>query len=176
MSKKQLEKAIFAGGCFWCMIKPFDTEPGIVSVVAGYTGGHTTAPTYREVCSETTGHTEAVEITFDPTIFSYQQLVEIYWRQTDPTDASGQFADRGSSYRPVIFYLNEEQRKVAEASKQDLAESGRFKAPIVTTIEPAKPFYPAEEYHQDYYKKNPSHYNGYRQGSGRGPFLEENGK
>lgn len=90
MSKKQLEKAIFAGGCFWCMIKPFDTEPGIISVVAGYTGGHTIAPTYREVCSETTGHTEAVEITFDPTIFSYQQLVEIYWRQTDPTDASGQ--------------------------------------------------------------------------------------
>lgn len=176
MSEKQLEKAIFAGGCFWCMIKPFDTEPGIVSVVAGYTGGHTTAPTYREVCSETTGHTEAVEITFDPTIFSYQQLVEIYWRQTDPTDASGQFADRGSSYRPVIFYLNEEQRKVAEASKQALAESGRFKAPIVTTIEPAKPFYPAEDYHQDYYKKNPSHYNGYRQASGRGPFLEENWK
>lgn len=176
MNEKQLEKAIFAGGCFWCMIKPFDTEPGIVSVVAGYTGGHTTAPTYREVCSETTGHTEAVEITFDPTIFSYQQLVEIYWRQTDPTDASGQFADRGSSYRPVIFYLNEEQRKVAEASKQALAESGRFKAPIVTTIEPAKPFYPAEDYHQDYYKKNPSHYNGYRQGSGRGPFLEENWK
>lgn len=173
MTENHEEKAIFAGGCFWCMVKPFDTQPGIKSVVAGYTGGHTVNPTYEEVCSETTGHTEAVEITFDPTIFSYQKLVEIYWQQTDPTDASGQFADRGSSYRPAIFYLTEEQREIAEASKKALAESGRFKQPIVTEILPAMPFYPAETYHQDYYKKNPMHYNRYRQGSGRAGFIEK---
>lgn len=169
MSKTNLEKAVFAGGCFWCMVKPFDTQPGIISVVAGYTGGHTVNPTYEEVCSETTGHTEAVEITFDPTIFSYQDLVEIYWQQTDPTDASGQFADRGSSYRPVIFYANEEQRVIAEKSKETLAESRRFKQPIVTEILPAMPFYPAEKYHQEYYKKNPLHYSRYRNGSGLKP-------
>ncbi|EUJ46078.1 methionine sulfoxide reductase A [Listeria riparia FSL S10-1204] len=147
------EKAIFAGGCFWCMIKPFDTQPGIESVVAGYTGGHTENPTYEEVCSEKTGHTEAVEITFDPEVFPYDKLVDVYWQQTDPTDAGGQFVDRGSSYRPVIFYTSEEQRMIAEKSKADLEASGRFKNPIVTQIEKAGPFYKAEEYHQDFYKK-----------------------
>ncbi|GAA6113230.1 MAG: peptide-methionine (S)-S-oxide reductase MsrA [Apilactobacillus sp.] len=149
------ETAIFAGGCFWCMVEPFDQQPGIESVISGYTGGHVANPTYEQVCSHTTGHTEAVEITFDPEIISYKELVEIYWRQTDPTDAAGQFQDRGDSYRPVIFVNSEEQREVAEASKKALAESGMFDDPIVTSIEDAKPFYPAEDYHQDFYKKNP---------------------
>ncbi|MBC1457397.1 peptide-methionine (S)-S-oxide reductase MsrA [Listeria newyorkensis] len=170
------EKAIFAGGCFWCMIKPFDTQPGIESVVAGYTGGHTVNPTYKEVCSETTGHTEAVEITFDPAVFPYEKLVEVYWQQTDPTDAGGQFVDRGSSYRPVIFYTSEEQRVIAEKSKADLDASGRFKRPIVTEIEKAGPFYVAEEYHQDFYKKDPNHYKNYRSHSGRDPFIDANWK
>lgn len=153
-----MERAIFAGGCFWCMVQPFDEHPGIYSVVSGYTGGHVPNPTYEQVCSHTTGHTEAVEILFDPTIISYQELVTIYWQQTDPTDAFGQFQDRGDNYRPVIFYLNDEQKKVAEKSKQELAESGRYSQPIVTTIEPAQPFYPAEMYHQDYYKKHPENF------------------
>ncbi|CAI2591396.1 peptide-methionine (S)-S-oxide reductase [Apilactobacillus kunkeei] len=149
------DTAIFAGGCFWCMVEPFDQQPGIESVISGYTGGHVANPTYEQVCSHTTGHTEAVEITFDPEVISYKDLVEIYWRQTDPTDASGQFQDRGDSYRPVIFVNSEEQRKIAEESKKQLAESGMFDEPIVTSIEDAKPFYPAEDYHQDFYKKNP---------------------
>lgn len=172
MSEQDFQKATFAGGCFWCMVKPFDTRPGIISVVSGYTGGHTVNPTYEEVCSETTGHTEAVQITFDPEIISYKDLVEVYWRQTDPTDAGGQFADRGSSYRPVIFYHSEEQRQIAEASKLALQNSGRFKESIVTMIEPAEPFYPAETYHQDFYKKNPAHYSRYSRGSGRVNFVE----
>ncbi len=171
MSKDNLKKATFAGGCFWCMVKPFDTLPGIVSVVSGYTGGDTVNPTYQQVGSGMTGHTEAVQITYDPDIMSFAELVEIYWRQTDPTDASGQFADRGSSYRPVIFYHDEEQKEVAEASKKALQDSGRFKQDIVTTIEPANPFYPAEEYHQDFYKKNSAHYNRYSKGSGRVDFI-----
>ncbi|MBF8808713.1 MAG: peptide-methionine (S)-S-oxide reductase MsrA [Enterococcus lacertideformus] len=137
-----LKKAVFAGGCFWCMVKPFETQPGIISVTSGYTGGHVPNPTYEQVTTGKTGHTEAVEIEYDPTIISYEQLVEIYWQQTDPTDALGQFADRGDSYRP-----------------------------IVTKIEPRSKFYPAEEYHQQYYKKNKIHYNLYREGSGRGSFL-----
>ncbi|MHA8138637.1 peptide-methionine (S)-S-oxide reductase MsrA [Lactobacillaceae bacterium Scapto_B20] len=153
-----METAIFAGGCFWCMVKPFDTVPGIEKVVSGYTGGHVPNPTYEQVCSHTTGHTEAVKITFDPEKISYKQLVEIYWQQTDPTDASGQFQDRGDSYRPVIFVNSPEQRKVAEASKKELQDSGKFDEPIVTQIEDAKPFYPAEDYHQDFYKKDPFRY------------------
>lgn len=174
MSEQKFEKATFAGGCFWCMVKPFETQPGIESVISGYTGGHTINPTYEEVCSETTGHTEAVQITFDPEKFSYKDLVEIYWQQTDPTDAGGQFADRGSSYRPVIFYHNEEQRQIAEASKEALQNSGRFKQPIVTEIQPAEPFYPAEDYHQGFYKKNAAHYSRYNQGSGRASFINSN--
>ena len=136
------EIATFAGGCFWCMVKPFDSQPGIESVISGYTGGHKENPTYKEVCSGTTGHTEAVQITFDPEVFPYEKLVEVYWQQTDPTDAMGQFVDRGDSYRPVIFYHSEEQRKIAEASKAALQASGRFKKDIVTKIEPASAFYP----------------------------------
>jgi len=149
------ETAIFAGGCFSCMVHPFDQQPGIIKVVSGYTGGHVANPTYEQVCSHTTGHTEAVEITFDPAVISYAELVEIYWRQTDPTDAMGQFQDRGDSYRPVIFVNSAQQRVIAEASKEKLIASGRFNEPIVTQIEAAKPFYPAEEYHQDFYKKEP---------------------
>lgn len=165
------ETAIFAGGCFWCMVKPFDTQPGIIKVVSGYTGGHVPNPTYEQVASHTTGHTEAVEITFDPSKISYQQLVEIYWQQTDPTDAMGQFQDRGDSYRPVIFTNSPQQRKIAEASKKALAASGRFKDLIVTTIEDAKPFYPAEEEHQDFYRKNPWRYEIEERG-GRTNFIQ----
>lgn len=172
MTEPVYEKATFAGGCFWCMVKPFDQYDGIISVISGYTGGHTENPTYKEVCSETTGHYEAVQITFDPAIYSYQRLVEIFWQQIDPTDPGGQFYDRGSSYRTAIFYHSEEQRKIAEQSKDQLAVSGRFTKPIATEILPAKPFYPAEEYHQDYYKKNPLHYNRYRIGSGREAFIQ----
>ncbi|USS91079.1 peptide-methionine (S)-S-oxide reductase MsrA [Fructilactobacillus carniphilus] len=172
---KKEETAIFAGGCFWCMVKPFEETPGIISVVSGYTGGHVPNPTYEQVCSHTTGHTEAVKITFDPSVISYKDLVEIYWRQTDPTDAMGQFQDRGDSYRPVIFVNSPEQRKVAEASKQALEESGQFDAPIVTKIEPAQPFYPAEDYHQDFYKKNPLRAQIEEMG-GREQFIKEHWK
>ncbi|MFL2099920.1 peptide-methionine (S)-S-oxide reductase MsrA [Desemzia sp. FAM 23989] len=152
------ETAIFAGGCFWCMVSPFDQQPGIESVISGYTGGQTVDPTYEEVKSQLTGHTEAVRITFDPEIISYADLVEIYWKQTDPTDAMGQFMDRGSSYRPVIFVHNEAQRTAAEASKQALQDSRKYSKPILTTIEDSCPFYEAEEEHQEFYRKNPERY------------------
>ncbi|WP_144240530.1 peptide-methionine (S)-S-oxide reductase MsrA [Paenibacillus sabinae] len=166
------EKATFAGGCFWCMVSPFEELPGIIDVVSGYTGGHTVNPTYEEVCSETTGHAEAVQITFDPSIFPYSKLLELFWQQIDPTDAGGQFHDRGSSYRTAIFYHNEEQRKEAEASKLAIQQSGRFSGPVVTPIEPAGVFYPAEEYHQGYHRKNPGHYKRYRKASGREAYIE----
>jgi len=166
------ETAIFAGGCFWCMVKPFDTYPGIKQVISGYTGGHVANPTYEQVVSHTTGHTEAVEIVFDPDVVSYPDLVDIYWQQTDPTDAMGQFQDRGDNYRPVIYYNSEAQKEAAEASKQALADSGRFKEPIVTTIEPAQPFYPAEDYHQDFYKKDPLRFAMEERG-GREQFLKQ---
>ncbi len=158
MSQQHLETAIFAGGCFWCMVQPFDTLPGIKKVVSGYTGGHVPHPTYEQVCTGTTGHTEAVQITFDPQVYPYQKLVETYWTVADPTDAMGQFQDRGDQYRPVIYYNSPEQKKIAEDSRRQLAASGRFSEPIVTQIKPAKPFYPAEDYHQDFYKKNPQRY------------------
>lgn len=175
-TNSSLELATFAGGCFWCMVSPFDQQPGIHQVISGYTGGHTVNPTYKEVCSETTGHYEAVQITFDPSLFSYEKLLDIFWQQIDSTDAGGQFHDRGGSYRTAIFYHNEVQKKLAEKSKQDLAESGRFTQPIATQIIPAKEFYPAEEYHQDYYKKNSFHYMMYRKGSGREDFIQKHWK
>ncbi|SET59451.1 peptide-methionine (R)-S-oxide reductase MsrB [Paenibacillus sp. NFR01] len=171
--KQKTEKAIFAGGCFWCMVSPFEELPGIIEVVSGYTGGHTVNPTYEEVCSETTGHVEAVQITFDPNIFPYRKLVELFWQQIDPTDAGGQFHDRGSSYQTAIFVQSDEQRREAEASKAELAASGRFDKPIVTPILPAATFYPAETYHQGYHHKNPAHYKRYRKGSGREAFIEK---
>ncbi|GBD68560.1 peptide methionine sulfoxide reductase MsrA [Tetragenococcus halophilus subsp. halophilus] len=165
------QRAIFAGGCFWCMVQPFDEQPGIYSVVSGYTGGHVENPTYEQVVTKTTGHTEAVEIIFDPEIISYKDLVELYWQQTDPTDAFGQFQDRGDNYRPVIYYLNEEQKEIAEKSRQELENSGRFNKPIVTQIEPAQTFYPAEMYHQDFYKKNPENFA--RNHAKRAAFIKE---
>ncbi|MEK4668132.1 peptide-methionine (S)-S-oxide reductase MsrA [Niallia sp. FSL R7-0271] len=172
--EKQYEKATFAGGCFWCMVKPFDQEPGIISVVSGYTGGHKENPTYKEVCSETTGHYEAVQITFDPELFPYEKLLDIYWQQIDPTDPGGQFFDRGQSYQTAIFYHNQEQKRLAELSKKALGESGKFNKPIATKIIPASVFYDAEDYHQDYYKKNSLHYNAYHVGSGRAAFIKNN--
>jgi peptide methionine sulfoxide reductase msrA/msrB len=167
------ELATFAGGCFWCMVSPFEEQPGIIQVISGYTGGHKPNPTYEEVCRETTGHYEAVQITFDPALFPYEKLLELYWQQIDPTDPGGQFFDRGDSYRTAIFYHTEEQRQLAEASKQALAASGRFDKPIVTQILPAGPFYPAEEYHQHFHKKNPVRYKQYRIGSGRDAFIQK---
>ncbi|WP_273451948.1 peptide-methionine (S)-S-oxide reductase MsrA [Streptococcus ferus] len=153
-----MERAIFAGGCFWCMVQPFEEQDGILSVRSGYTGGHTENPTYEDVCGGRTGHTEAVEIIFDEMKISYADLVELYWAQTDPTDAFGQFEDRGDNYRPVIFYEDDRQKAIAEQSKARLEASGRFDRPIVTRIEPAQPFYEAEEYHQAFYRKNPQRY------------------
>jgi len=170
------ETATFAGGCFWCMVEPFDERPGIEKVISGYTGGTVENPTYEQVCSNTTGHVEAVQITFDPAIVSYQELVELFWQQIDPTDAGGQFHDRRDSYKTAIFYNNDNQKKIAETSKQELEDSKKFNKPIVTKILPAKPFYPAEEEHQYYYKKNQFHYKTYKKGSGREQFIKDNWK
>ncbi|MDN4524688.1 peptide-methionine (S)-S-oxide reductase MsrA [Fictibacillus fluitans] len=173
-TQENQQLATFAGGCFWCMVSPFEEQPGIISVVSGYTGGHTENPTYEEVCSDTTGHYEAVQITYDPDVFPYEKLLTLFWQQIDPTDPGGQFYDRGDSYRTAIFYHTEQQKELAESSKQELAESGRFEKPIVTPILPASTFYPAETYHQDYHKKNPAHYQQYRRGSGREDFIKKN--
>ena len=166
------EKAIFAGGCFLCMVHPFDSYPGVTRVISGYTGGHVENPTYEAVCSHTTGHREAVEVSYDPDEITYEQLLEIFWRQIDPTDSGGQFFDRGESYQTAIYYHTEAQHQAAEKSRAALAASGRFSRPIATEILPAKPFYPAEEYHQNYYKTNAGHYNRYRAGSGRDRFIQ----
>jgi len=169
-----MQKATFAGGCFWCMVTPFEELPGIHGIVSGYTGGTKENPTYEEVKSGTTGHAEAVQIVFDPALFPYERLLELYWQQIDPTDAFGQFHDRGSQYRTAIFYHNEQQRQAALQSKNDLEASGRFSKPIVTEILPAAAFYAAEDYHQDYHKKNPKHYKEDREKSGRDRFIREN--
>ena len=166
-------RAIFAGGCFWCMEQPFDLLPGVVSTTSGYIGGHKTDPSYQEVSAGGTGHTEAVEVVFDPQRVNYEKLLEVFWRNIDPTDAGGQFVDRGSQYRSGIFYLDELQRQKAEQSKAELARSGPFKRPIVTEIVPATTFYPAEQYHQDYYRHNPLRYKYYRFNSGRDQFLDQ---
>ncbi|MEC0117980.1 peptide-methionine (S)-S-oxide reductase MsrA [Paenibacillus apiarius] len=165
------ETATFAGGCFWCMVKPFDQWDGVHSVVSGYTGGNIPNPTYEQVKSQTTGHIEAVQITFDPAVIAYERLLELFWAQIDPTDAEGQFQDRGHSYTTAIFVHSEEQRRKAEASKAALAASGSFDKPIVTPITDAQPFYPAEDYHQDYYRKEPEHYKEDRAKSGRDEFI-----
>ncbi|WP_392551443.1 peptide-methionine (S)-S-oxide reductase MsrA [Orbus wheelerorum] len=170
----QTEKATFAGGCFWCMIKPFDSYDGVLSVISGYTGGQVKNPTYEQVCAGNTGHTEAVEITFEPSKISYNQLLDIFWQQIDPTDGKGQFADRGDSYRPAIFYHNHAQQQQAIASKDLLQQSGKFAQPIEVAIEKAVEFYPAEQYHQQFYQKQPEHYNRYYQLSGRANFIAKN--
>ena len=164
-------RAIFAGGCFWCMEPPFAKLAGVQAIVSGYIGGHRENPTYREVCTGSTGHAEAIEITFDPDKISYEQLLEVFWMNIDPTDESGQFVDRGSQYRTGIFYLDEEQKRHAEVSRDQLVKSGHFTQPVVTEIVAATHFYPAEGYHQGYCKTNPVDYNLYRYSSGRDQFL-----
>lgn len=167
-------QATFAGGCFWCMEGPFEALDGVLFVTAGYTGGDEAHPSYEEVASGLTGHVEAVQIDYDKCKVDYRQLLEVFWRQIDPTDDGGQFADRGPQYRTVIFYRDEEQKRLAEESKKRLAASGRFKKPIVTRILPAKPFFDAEAYHQDYYRTNKEHYNRYKSASGRSGFQKSN--
>ncbi|HXX80861.1 MAG TPA: peptide-methionine (S)-S-oxide reductase MsrA [Thermodesulfovibrionales bacterium] len=168
-----LEKATFAGGCFWCMVPPFEKLEGVKEVVSGYTGGHKDNPTYEEVSSGKTGHVEAIQVTFDPSKISYEKLLNVFWHQIDPTDPGGQFVDRGAQYRSVIFYHTLGQKALAEKSRDELQKSGRFKKPIVTEILTVGKFYPAEEYHQDYYRKNPIRYKFYRYNSGRDQFLKK---
>jgi peptide-methionine (S)-S-oxide reductase len=162
-----LEKATFAGGCFWCMVGPFDKLPGVVKVLSGYTGGRTKNPTYEQVSSGDTGHAESVEITYDPTRISYERLLDVYWHNVDPLNPNGQFCDYGTQYRTAIFYHDAVQQRLAEESKASIDRSHHFKQPIVTQIVAATEFYPAEEYHQDYYKKNPVRYKFYRYNCGR---------
>lgn len=167
------EQATFAGGCFWCMAPVFEQLGGITEVVVGYTGGTTAAPTYEDVSSGTTGHVEAIQLTFDPAQVSYSDILKVYWKNIDPTDTGGQFVDRGSQYRTAIFYHNADQRRQAEHSKAALESSGRFRKPIATMILPEAPFYRAEEYHQDYHKKNPARYELYKSNSGRKQLLAD---
>jgi peptide-methionine (S)-S-oxide reductase len=165
--------ATFAGGCFWCMEPPYDKLDGVLATTSGYTGGDKVNPTYQEVSAGTTGHAEAVQVTYDPAKVSYEQLLEVFWHNVDPLDAGGQFCDRGSQYRTAIFVHDDEQRRLAEQSKQALESSGRFQQPIVTEIDAAGPFYPAEDYHQDYYEKNPIRYEFYRWNCGRDQRLAQ---
>ncbi|REH84000.1 peptide-methionine (S)-S-oxide reductase MsrA [Staphylococcus felis] len=164
--------ATLAGGCFWCLVKPFTSYDGIKKITSGYSGGHTENPTYEEVCSNTTGHVEAVQIEYDDSVISFGSILDIYFKTFDPTDKNGQFFDRGESYRPVIFYHDDNQKDVAEQKIQSLNAQNIFDKPIVTPVEPYRNFYPAEDYHQDYYKKNPMHYEQYQKGSGRKAFIE----
>ncbi len=173
MDKKAYKTATFAGGCFWCMEPPFEKMPGVIDVVSGYAGGRDKDPTYEEVSSGATGHYETIEITYDPKVVTYAELLDVFWRQIDPTDAGGSFVDRGQQYGSVIFYSNDEEKKIAEDSKKRLAESGIFKAPIVTEIKKLETFYKAEDYHQDYYKKSTLKYKFYRSRSGRDNFIKK---
>ncbi len=168
--------AVFAGGCFWCMEPPFETMRGVKAVESGYSGGTVKNPTYQEVSKGGTGHFEVVRITYDSEKTSFAKLLEVFWKSIDPTDSAGQFCDRGSQYQAAIFYANDEERTLAEKSRNDLAASGRFSNDIVTEILPVAPFYKAEEYHQDFYRKNPGHYYAYAEGSGRKEFLKSNWK
>ena len=172
-STVKTEKAIFAGGCFWCMESPFDKLPGIISVTVGYTGGTTKNPTYQQVSSGVTGHAESIEVVYDPAKISYQKILEVYWHNIDPTTKNRQFCDVGTQYRTAIFYSDEEQRKTAEESLRELGKSKPFDGTIVTEIVPAGKFYPAEDFHQHYYKKNPIRYKFYRLNCGRDGRLEE---
>jgi len=169
----ELAVATFAGGCFWCVESTFEKLDGVREVVSGYTGGHTDNPTYRQVTGGGTGHAEAVQIHYDPAVISYRALLHYFWREIDPTDADGQFVDRGSMYRPAIYYHNAEEKQWAEESRDALAASGRFERPLAVEIAAAEKFYEAEHYHQDYYKTNPYRYKIYRLGSGRDQFLEK---
>ena len=170
---KNLSKAIFAGGCFWCMEAAFEGLDGIIDVVSGYTGGTKENPTYAEVSSGVTGHYESIQITYNPKKINYKDLLDLFWRQIDPTDDKGQFSDRGPQYKTVIFYSTPEQKRLAEESKKKLDESSKFEKPIVTAILPAEKFYIAEEYHQDYSKKRTIQYKLYEAGSGRKKYIKE---
>jgi peptide methionine sulfoxide reductase msrA/msrB len=172
-SETKVEKATFAGGCFWCMEEQFEKLKGVKEVISGYTGGHKKNPTYEEVSAGRTGHVEAVQVIYDPSQITYSELLDVFWKQIDPTDPDGQFADRGSQYRTVIFYHTDEQKSLAEKSKEGLQKSGRYGRPIVTEILPASPFYKAEEYHQGYYRRNPINYKFYRAGSGHDQYLKK---
>jgi len=172
-SRNQTQTAIFAGGCFWCIQPAFDKTPGVIKTVVGYCGGTEPNPTYQLVSSEKTNYRESIEVTYDPAKISYEQLLDIYWRQIDPTQADGQFTDVGPSYRAAIFYGNAEEKKIAEASKEKLARSGKFKKRIVTEILPATRFYPAEAYHQKYYQQNTEHFEAFEKGSGRVSFKKK---
>jgi peptide-methionine (S)-S-oxide reductase len=165
--------ATFAGGCFWCMEQPFDRLPGVVATISGYTGGKTVNPTYEDVSSGRTGHAEAVAVVYDPKKVSYEKLLEVFWVNVDPTTKDRQFCDAGSQYTSAIYYHDEEQRRAAEASRAQIERTKKFSEPIVTRIEMAGPFYPAEDYHQDYYRKNPVRYQFYRKGCGRDARLKE---
>jgi peptide methionine sulfoxide reductase msrA/msrB len=176
MAEPGPKTAIFAGGCFWCLEQPFDSLPGVLEVMPGYSGGHMKNPTYRDVCSGESGHYEAVRITYDPARISYQALLEHFWRQIDPTDPYGQFADQGPQYQTAIIYMDQEQRKLAEQSKAALQASGKLKKPVATAILPFKNFYPAEEYHQKYYQKCPVRYKSYKMMSGREAYLKKTWK
>ena len=167
------EKATFAGGCFWCMEPPFDQLAGVVSTTSGYAGGDEVNPTYKQVSSGRTGHTEVIQIEYDPAKVSYQKLLDVFWRNIDPTAADRQFVDIGKQYRSAVFYHNDKQKKLALASKDELAASGRFDKPIITEITALNAFYPAEEYHQDFYQKNPVRYKFYRYNSGRDQFIKK---
>jgi len=170
---ENLSEAVFAGGCFWCMEPPFEKLSGVHAVISGYTGGKIENPTYKQVSRGKTKHTEAIQVRFDPKLVSYETLLNVFWRQINPTDGGGQFVDRGSQYRAEIFYADEEQKKQAQKSKQDLIDSHRFKGKIVTPITALTKFYPAEDYHQDYYKKSPDNYYSYRRGSGRDRYIKK---
>jgi methionine-S-sulfoxide reductase len=165
--------AVFAGGCFWCIQPAFDKAAGVIKTTVGYAGGNEPNPTYKLVTSEKTKYRESIEVTYDPAKISYDQLLDIYWRQIDPTQSDGQFTDIGPSYRAAIFYGNAEEKKIAETSKDKLARSGKFKKSIVTEILPAMKFWPAEEYHQKYYRENPEHFEAFEQGSGRVSFKKD---
>ena len=175
-SPVETRTAILAGGCFWCIQPAFDKANGVIKTVVGYSGGTEPNPTYELVSSEKTGYRESIQITYDPAKISYDQLLDIYWRQIDPTQADGQFTDIGPSYRAAIFYGNDNEKKIAEASKEKLARSGKFNKPIVTEILPAMKFYPAETYHQKYYQQNPEHFEAFEQGSGRNSFKKKTWK
>jgi len=167
------QTATFAGGCFWCMQPPYDDLPGIISTTVGYTGGDTENPTYEDVSTGSTGHAEAVQILFDSTKISFEELLTVFWKNIDPTNPFGQFADMGTQYRTAIFYHNESQKDSAIRSKKELESSGKFDKSIATEIVPAGKFYPAEDYHQEYYRKHPLRYNSYKVGSGRAGYIKK---
>ena len=167
-----LQPAYFAGGCFWCMQYAFDRVKGVKKTIVGYTGGKVAAPSYEDVSGGDTGHAESIEVLYDPKEVTYPQLLDVFWHNIDPTTVNRQFADRGTQYRTAVFYRNDEEKKAAEASKAALEKSGKYDKPIVTQFVPAGTFYPAEDYHQEYYQKNPDHFQAYEIGSGRAGYIK----